>query len=204
MKKRNDAEKYTRAKRSPSACSRVGRRGSRLARHEQGGPEDRRHLRQAYTGSAGRHGRCLRADAVQGDRLEVVGRGNAHVFIKAPSNVTITWHTLGPGNKAELKRERDGAVALARSPSLTALTHLVMQGCGIEAADAVAIATAPELPRLAVLDLTYNPMIRDQGARALADAPALAAAQLILSACRVSKDCQRDLHQRYGDRVSFG
>lgn len=52
---------------------------------------------------------------VQGDRLEVVGRGNAHVFIKTPVQATMIWHTLNTGNKAELQRDRRGAVTLARS-----------------------------------------------------------------------------------------
>ncbi len=51
---------------------------------------------------------------VQGDRLEVVGRGDAHLFIKSPANASLTWHTLNPSNKAELKRDRRGEVSLVR------------------------------------------------------------------------------------------
>jgi cyanophycinase-like exopeptidase len=37
---------------------------------------------------------------VQGDRLEVVGCGNAHVFIKASGNSTIIWHSLRGATRA--------------------------------------------------------------------------------------------------------
>jgi cyanophycinase len=50
---------------------------------------------------------------VQGERLEVVGRGKAHVFIKAPGYSTITWHALGAGDRGELKRDRRGEATLA-------------------------------------------------------------------------------------------
>jgi cyanophycinase len=51
---------------------------------------------------------------VQGDRLEVVGRGSAHVFIKSPDDATILWHTLPSASGATLKRDRGGAVTLVR------------------------------------------------------------------------------------------
>ncbi len=51
---------------------------------------------------------------VQGDRLEVVGRGDAHVFIKSSENAALSWHTLNPGHKAELRRDRRAEVTLAR------------------------------------------------------------------------------------------
>jgi cyanophycinase len=51
---------------------------------------------------------------VKGDRLEVVGRGDAHVFLKAANGATLIWHTLHSGDKAELKRDRGGEVTLAR------------------------------------------------------------------------------------------
>jgi cyanophycinase len=48
------------------------------------------------------------------DRLQVLGAGNAHVFIKAPDNRTITWHTLKSGSTAILKREaRDHVVLIS-------------------------------------------------------------------------------------------
>jgi hypothetical protein len=49
---------------------------------------------------------------VHGDRVEVVGRGNVHVFIKSPGGSTITWHTLAHGGRAELKRDRRGEATL--------------------------------------------------------------------------------------------
>jgi cyanophycinase len=50
----------------------------------------------------------------QEDRLEVVGNGGAHVFLKSPADSTIVWHTLRSGSKATLKRNRRGEVTLAR------------------------------------------------------------------------------------------
>lgn len=54
---------------------------------------------------------------VQGDRLEVVGRGDAHVFVKSPGGSSLTWHTLDTGDKAELKRDPRGEVTLSRLSS---------------------------------------------------------------------------------------
>jgi cyanophycinase len=51
---------------------------------------------------------------VQADRLEVVGRAQAHVFVKAANDMTLTWHTLNPGNQAVLQRDRRGEVTLVR------------------------------------------------------------------------------------------
>jgi cyanophycinase len=51
---------------------------------------------------------------VQEDRLEVVGDGGAHVFLKSPADSTIVWHTLLSGSKATLKRNRRGEATLAR------------------------------------------------------------------------------------------
>jgi cyanophycinase len=48
----------------------------------------------------------------QADRLEVVGRGSAHVLIKSVDNRTITWHTLKAGAKAKLQRAARDQVAL--------------------------------------------------------------------------------------------
>jgi cyanophycinase len=50
----------------------------------------------------------------QGDRLEVVGDRNVHVFIKSVANSMIVWHTFRSGSKMELKRNRRGEVTLAR------------------------------------------------------------------------------------------
>jgi cyanophycinase len=51
---------------------------------------------------------------VQADRLEVVGRGNAHVFIPSPGNSMIVWHMLNSGDKATLQRGRRGDVTMVR------------------------------------------------------------------------------------------
>jgi cyanophycinase-like exopeptidase len=55
---------------------------------------------------------------VWGDRLEVVGRGNAHVFLKSAGDFTIVWHTLRTGGHATLRRERSGEVTLVREVAL--------------------------------------------------------------------------------------
>lgn len=54
---------------------------------------------------------------VQEDNLEVLGRGDAHVFLKSPSDFTMVWHTLRSGNKAALKLDRRGEVSLTRKTS---------------------------------------------------------------------------------------
>lgn len=54
---------------------------------------------------------------VRDDRLEVVGDGDVHVFIKSPGDSAIVWHVLRSGGKAALKRDRGGAVALLREES---------------------------------------------------------------------------------------
>lgn len=51
---------------------------------------------------------------VQEDRLEVLGKGDAHVFLKSPSDYTMVWHTLRSGSKAMLQRDRRGEVSLTR------------------------------------------------------------------------------------------
>jgi cyanophycinase len=51
---------------------------------------------------------------VQEDRLEVLGKGDAHVFIKSPSDFTMVWHALRSGSKAVLQRDRHGDVSLTR------------------------------------------------------------------------------------------
>jgi cyanophycinase len=50
-----------------------------------------------------------------GDRLEVLGAGGAHVFVKSPDDRVLTWHTLKSGDKAALKREAPGNVTLVRT-----------------------------------------------------------------------------------------
>lgn len=43
----------------------------------------------------------------QGHRLEVLGTGNAHVFVKSPAGRTVTWHLLEPGDAVQLTRHAD-------------------------------------------------------------------------------------------------
>lgn len=54
---------------------------------------------------------------VREDRLDVLGEGDAHMFLKSPDDFTIVWHTLPSGNKAVLKRDRGGKVLLLRQES---------------------------------------------------------------------------------------
>jgi cyanophycinase len=49
---------------------------------------------------------------LQADRLETIGRGKAHVFIKTPDNRMMTWHTLRPGDNATLQRDARGQVVV--------------------------------------------------------------------------------------------
>lgn len=53
----------------------------------------------------------------QGDRLQVLGDADAHVFIKSHVGRAITWHELGPGDTAQLRQTpaaQIGAVSLHR------------------------------------------------------------------------------------------
>jgi cyanophycinase len=50
---------------------------------------------------------------VQGDHLEVLGSGSAHVFLK-PDASTLTWHTLKSGTRAQLRRERSVHLTLVK------------------------------------------------------------------------------------------
>jgi cyanophycinase len=51
---------------------------------------------------------------LQSDQLEVLGGGDAHVFIKTPEGRTLNWHTLNSGDKAMLRRNAQGEVMLVR------------------------------------------------------------------------------------------
>jgi cyanophycinase len=42
---------------------------------------------------------------VRGDRMEVLGAGEAHVFLKGSDGRTLNWHALRTGDRAALKRE---------------------------------------------------------------------------------------------------
>jgi cyanophycinase len=61
-----------------------------------------------------------------GDRLEAIGNGYGHVFLKSPSGRTITWHELRSGESVQIKRSRpdlavvqweeaDGQLSLSQS-----------------------------------------------------------------------------------------
>ena len=50
----------------------------------------------------------------QGNRLEVLGTSNVHIFLKSSAGRSITWHELAPGDTAQLKRDVPNFVMLAR------------------------------------------------------------------------------------------
>jgi cyanophycinase len=56
---------------------------------------------------------------LQGNRLQVLGEGNSHVFLKSKDGRTITWHGLSSGDTAELKRDELGVAALERDAVLS-------------------------------------------------------------------------------------
>jgi uncharacterized protein (TIGR02996 family) len=77
------------------------------------------------------------------------------------------------------------AVALAESPHLRDLEHLVLAFSAITASGAQALARTANLPSLRTLHLANNP-IRDRGARALASSPLLGRLEVLdLSACEL-------------------
>jgi len=49
---------------------------------------------------------------LQADRLEALGAGSTHVFIKSPDDQTIIWHALKSGNQVLLKRDAQNHVML--------------------------------------------------------------------------------------------
>ena len=51
---------------------------------------------------------------VQGNRLTVVGLGNAHVFLKSSTGRTLVWHHMAPGESNELTRDAQGIPTLER------------------------------------------------------------------------------------------
>jgi uncharacterized protein (TIGR02996 family) len=83
------------------------------------------------------------------------------------------WPLLTRLRSLEARGAEDRSVAeLARSPHLTSLRRLKLDGCGITSDGLQALAEAGWLGDLAELDLRYN-RIGDSGARALAGAPHL-------------------------------
>ncbi len=49
---------------------------------------------------------------IQGNKLEAIGESKSHVFLKSASGKSIVWHSLSPGDTAQLSRRPN------RSPSL--------------------------------------------------------------------------------------
>lgn len=52
------------------------------------------------------------AVVLRGDRLEALGSGRVHVFVKEPDGRGLAWRTLDPGGTAVLRREPSGRVGL--------------------------------------------------------------------------------------------
>ena len=46
----------------------------------------------------------------RGDKLEVLGYADSHIFVKSDGGRTLSWNRLSPGETAQLRREVPGAV----------------------------------------------------------------------------------------------
>lgn len=57
---------------------------------------------------------------VQGNQLQVMGEGLVHVFLKSQLGRAISWHELGHGETALLKRDDEGQEILQRDDALLA------------------------------------------------------------------------------------
>lgn len=55
---------------------------------------------------------------IRGDRLETVGAGSAHVFVKAAVGRTINWHELAPGESVQVRRDVPGMAVVKREEVL--------------------------------------------------------------------------------------
>ena len=53
---------------------------------------------------------------VRGNQLSVLGRGNAHVFLKSHGGRTLTWHEMKSGDTAVLHRTPQQEVAISTAP----------------------------------------------------------------------------------------
>ena len=51
---------------------------------------------------------------LRGDRLETIGNGGAHVFLKSHDNRVISWHELRSGESADIHRDPRGDITLRR------------------------------------------------------------------------------------------
>jgi cyanophycinase len=67
----------------------------------------RRNAGEQMIGLAVEEGGALVA---RGDRLEVLGYGDSHIFVKTDSGRTLSWNRLSPGDTAQLRREAPGTV----------------------------------------------------------------------------------------------
>jgi uncharacterized protein (TIGR02996 family) len=94
-----------------------------------------------------------------------------------------------------------GAAALAASPSLTRLTRLTLRSNYLDDAGAAALAGAANLASLTELELSGNEF-GDAGAFALAESPHLGGLALLdVTATRVGAVGREALRARFGDRV---
>ena len=56
----------------------------------------------------------------RGDRLEIVGDGHAHVFLKSNGGRTVHWHEMEPGESARLRRNAPDVASAPREEVLLA------------------------------------------------------------------------------------
>lgn len=63
---------------------------------------------------------------VQTNRLEALGTGEAHVFIKSPSDKSLTWHAVKSGDKAALNRDGRGQISFVSERPLIPAKPLTM------------------------------------------------------------------------------
>jgi cyanophycinase len=67
----------------------------------------RRNAGEQMIGLAVEEGGALVA---RGDRLEVLGYADSHIFVKTDGGRTLSWNRLSPGDTAQLRRDVTGAV----------------------------------------------------------------------------------------------
>lgn len=56
---------------------------------------------------------------IRGDELQILGIGNVHVFLKSPREQLLTWHTLAPRQRTQLRRQQDRVLLVANTTGAT-------------------------------------------------------------------------------------
>jgi cyanophycinase len=57
---------------------------------------------------------------IQGDRLQALGSGSCHVFVKTPTGKSLVWSELASGETAELRSDPSGGPPVLRTITTTA------------------------------------------------------------------------------------